>query len=254
MESGMRGCRDPRSPARALALALLGLGLAGGVAGGLAAAAGAAERGDAAASATAADAAGAPAEGAAAAPSEEPARPHRSSELDRHRGESVDLDARSATTSAPDFGAEARDPGALPGRAKPLDAVARPPDGRDPGPREDAEPREGSEDAPPPGLAPLRLRRRPDVAAPAERSLAERLCVAERDLAFARREHRDAVRAYKRARREEYPRGANRALVVEHRALAGRRLERAEAERDALLAEAETQNLDPTTTPCRRSL
>lgn len=246
------------------ALALLRLGLfAGSVAGGLAGAARAEEPMDAAPP-EAGEAAGASADrwegGAAGAP----APPYGASDLDRHRGESVDLDARAATTSAPDFDDETKDPGSLSGSTKPLDAVSRPAGGRDPEAREDATPRERADDAaegaqprdpaPPPGPAPLRLRRRPDVAAAAERTLSERLCAAERDVRFARREHEEATRAYKRARRDEYPRGAHRALVVEHRALSARRLERAEAERDALHAEADTQQLDPAASPCRRPL
>jgi hypothetical protein len=186
--------------------------------------------------------------------------PYGSSDLSRRRGDSVDPHALRAEPAAPAFGAEAKDPGDLRGTAKPLDAVARPPIGRTPG----AEEPPGAEESPdadaeasdlaPEGLAPLRLRRRPDVAAAAERTLAERLCTAERDVAFAQREHTDAVRAYKRARRDGYPRGEARALVVEHRDLTARRLARAEAERAALLAEADSQRLDPADTRCRRGL
>ena len=188
----------------------------------------------------------------AARPAEEPApvpeRPYGSSDLDRLRGASVGLDERGAATSEPDFGAETQDPGALRGRPKPLDALSHPPEGRAPEATGDGA---GAARRGPP---PLRLRQRPDVAAPAERTWAERLCDAERNVAFARREQRDAVRAYKRARRDEYPRGGARALIVEHRELATRRLARAEADRAALLAEAEAQDLDAESSACRRGL
>jgi hypothetical protein len=180
--------------------------------------------------------------------------PYGSSDITRHRGDSVDPEARRAEPAPPDFGAEAKDPGTLRGTAKPLEAVSRPPIGREAGEEKPSEPDAEASDLAPEGPAPLRLRRRPDVAAAAERTLADRLCTAERDVAFARREHTDAVRAYKRARRDGYPRGEARALVVEHRDLTARRLKRAEAERKALLVEADAQRLDPADARCRRGL
>jgi|GEM_PF-6893283 len=171
--------------------------------------------------------------------------PYGGSALDRRQAEPVAPAERRAEPAPPDYGAaDALDPDARAGGSRPLDAVAHPPRSRAPEARD--------RDAPaaiPPGA--LRLPRRPDVAAAADLSLAERLCRAERDLAHARRAGREAVIAYKRARRDEYPRGGRRALLVEQRALTTRRLERAQAVRDALAAEAEAEGLDLDDDPCR---
>lgn len=195
----------------------------------------------------AADPGEAPSAGGTAAPARPPSEPpYGSSDLDRLRAETSSPEAHRAEPSDPDFGAGTRDPAALRGRARPLGEVSHPPRGRAPGERE--------EEAAPAGPAPLRLRRRPDAAATAGLGLAERVCVAARDAAHERDEQRQALRAYKRARRDEYPRGGARALVVEHRDIATRRLERAEAELARLLAEARAQDVDPASLPCRRAL
>jgi hypothetical protein len=58
------------------------------------------------------------------------------------------------------------------------------------------------------------------------------------------------VRAYKRARRGEYPHGQAKWLVVERRDIAVRRVERADAEWEVVRAEAETSRFDFDASEC----
>jgi hypothetical protein len=91
---------------------------------------------------------------------------------------------------------------------------------------------------------PVKLRRLPSEAPPPDAPLLVRLCDADETRTFAKRELKDAVRAYKRARRGEYPRGRDKWLVVTRRDIAVRRADRAEAEWTAMLAEASTAHVD----------
>ena len=67
---------------------------------------------------------------------------------------------------------------------------------------------------------------------------------------FAKRELRDAVRAYKRARRGEYPHGREKWLVLERREIAIRRAARADAQWQTLASEAATARVDFDTAEC----
>jgi hypothetical protein len=161
------------------------------------------------------------------------AAPYQASEPGERSGRTVDPGTRAAETSEPSFGAATLDLDARPGASRELHEVARPPGPKPVPPADETE-----------GPAFLRLPRRPGEGASAERSLSERLCVAEQDLDHARREHERALRDYKRMQHGGYPRGPAKLLVIEHRDLTGRRLERAEKARDALLAEASEQGLE----------
>jgi hypothetical protein len=154
------------------------------------------------------------------------------------RGRTLDPGELRTDTREPSFGSHTEDLGEHRGDSRPLRELSRPP-----GPR----PPEEEEEVP----APLRLRRAPGEELPSSAPLAARLCDAEQDLRYARAEQLDAVAAYKRARRAEYPRGDAKALVVQRRELAGRRLARAEAALDALLAEAGEQGVDFDAAECR---
>jgi hypothetical protein len=161
-----------------------------------------------------------------------PRKPYETVGPSERRGRTFDPGTMRTETSDPPSGARTHDPDEHPGDARELDEVSR-----SPGPRPDV--------AEPPEIpAPLRLRRPLGEEPPDGAPLPERLCESERDLAHARVAFTDAVRAYKRARREEYPRGDAKYLVVEHRAIAQRRLRRAEDAHAALLAEAETRSFD----------
>jgi hypothetical protein len=154
------------------------------------------------------------------------------------RGRTFDPGELRTDTREPSFGPHSEDLGEHRGDSRPLRELSRPP-----GPR----PPEEEEEVP----APLRLRRPPGDEPPASAPLAARLCDAEQDLVHARAQLVDAVAAYKRARRAEYPRGDAKALVVQRRELAGRRLARAEAALDALLAEAAEQGVEFDAAECR---
>jgi hypothetical protein len=154
------------------------------------------------------------------------------------RGRTLDPGELRTDTREPSFGSHTEDLGEHRGDSRALRELSRPP-----GPR----PPEEEEEVP----APLRLRRAPGEELPSSAPLAARLCDAEQDLLHARAELLDAVAAYKRARRAEYPRGDAKALVVQRRELAGRRLARAEAALDALLAEAGEPGVEFAAAECR---
>jgi len=169
---------------------------------------------------------------------ESPAEPRRTpyeaaSPSDR-RGRTYDVDEMLTETGEPSFGAPTRDLEQHEGESRPLRDLSRPP-----GPKPQ-DPAKAAPEVP----APLRLRRRPGEPPRTDDPLVARLCEAEREHAHADREFRDAVRAYKRARRDEYPRGDAKYLVVRRRALAEKRLARAAEARGLLLGEAAEQSLD----------
>jgi len=171
----------------------------------------------------------------------EPAAPrprYEAADPGDRRGRTFDPGELRTDTREPSFGSHTEDLGEHRGDSRPLRELSRPP-----GPR----PPEEEEAVP----APLRLRRAPGEELPSSAPLAARLCDAEQDLRHARAELLDAIAAYKRARRAEYPRGDAKALVVQRRELAGRRLARAEAALDALLAEAGEQGVDFDAAECR---
>jgi hypothetical protein len=186
----------------------------------------------------------APPEGEAEAPPEAepaPAPPkprYEAADPGDRRGRTFDPGELRTDTREPSFGSHTEDLGEHRGDSRALRELSRPP-----GPR----PPEEEEEVP----APLRLRRAPGEELPSSAPLAARLCDAEQDLIHARGELLDAVAAYKRARRAEYPRGDAKALVVQRRELAGRRLARAEAAKDALLAEADEQGVEFDAAECR---
>jgi hypothetical protein len=176
----------------------------------------------------------------AAAPAEEapeaqaPARaPYEAAGPSERRGRSFDVDEMQAESAEPSFGGRTRDLEQHVGEARPVGELSR-----RPGPKP-VDPAAPAEEIP----APLRLRRTPGEAPAAGDPLVARLCEAELEHAHAGREFRSAVRAYKRARRDEYPRGDAKALVVQRRALAGKRMERAAQARELLLGEAAEQEL-----------
>src|SRR4029453_15498011 len=167
------------------------------------------------------------------------AAPYQAAEPGERSGRTVDPGTRAAETSEPSFGAATFALAGGPGPSPELAEVARPPGPKPVPPADETE-----------GPAFLRLPRRPGDGPSAERSLAGRLCRAEQDLDPARREHDRALRDYKRMQHEGYPRGPAKLLVIEHRDLTGRRLERAEKARDALLAEASAQGLELDSDAC----
>lgn len=201
---------------RAGALAALGLGLATAAAG--------EDEG----------AADAPAAYEAADPGD---RRSRSADPGERSGRTSDPGEHAAETREPSFGGRTVDLGERPGASRALRDVSRPP-----GPK--PAPADGETGGP----ADLRLHRRPGEGAGREAPLPERYCSAEADLEHARRERERALRDYKRMRRDGYPRGPAKALLLERRDLSARSLRRAEAARTALLAEAgeEGMELDPT--------
>ena len=154
------------------------------------------------------------------------------------RGRTIDPAELRSDPSEPSFGPHTDDLDEHRGDSRELRELSR-----RPGPL----PPEEEEEFP----APLRLRRPPGEEPLRDAPLAARLCGAEDDLAHARAQLVDAVAAYKRARRAEYPRGDNKFLVVKRRELAVNRLGRAEAALDALLAEADEQGVafDPADCP-----
>jgi hypothetical protein len=157
------------------------------------------------------------------------------------RGRTTDLDDARSTPGLPQPATGGGDPGDFSGETRTLDEMSRPP-----GPtRKKAE--WEVEEIP----GPLKLRRLPGEGPPPDAPLAVRLCDAEAGRAFAQRELVDAVRAYKRARRGDYPHGAAKWLVVERRNIAVRRAARADAEVAALRAEAETARVDYDAAECR---
>jgi hypothetical protein len=160
-----------------------------------------------------------------------PRVPYESVDPGDRRGRTFDPAELRTDTHEPSFGSHTEDLGEHRGDSRELRELSRPP-----GPL----PPEEKEEVP----APLRIRRPPGETALRDAPLGVRLCDAERELDHARRERLDAVAAYKRARRAEYPRGDAKALVVQRRELTARRLERAEAALDALLAEAAEQGVD----------
>jgi hypothetical protein len=159
---------------------------------------------------------------------------------DERRGRTIDLEDAESTPGLPQPATGGGDPGDFPGEARTLEEMSRPP-----GPtRKKAEWEiEGI-----PG--PLKLRRLPGEGPPHDAPLLVRLCDAEAGRAFAQRELRDAVRAYKRARRGEYPHGKAKWLVVERRDIAVRRVERADAEWQAVRAEADGTRFDFDASEC----
>jgi hypothetical protein len=177
----------------------------------------------------------------AAEPEPAPRKPYESVGPSERRGRTFDPGELRSETSDPAFGARSHELDEHPGSTRPLEEVSR-----SPGPREE-------EREPLPVPAPLRIRRPLGEAPPADAPLPDRLCESERDLAHARLAFAEAVRAYKRARRDEYPRGDHKFLVVEHRAIAQRRLRRAEAAHAALLSEAEAKSFDFEPTECARA-
>lgn len=163
--------------------------------------------------------------------------PYEAATPSERRGRTYEIEELRTEAGDPSFGNHTKDLDDHLGETRPLGELTRPP-----GPKPETPPREI------PG--PLRLRRLPgDQPAPGT-PLAERLCEAEREHTHASREFDDAVRAYKRARRDEYPRGDAKALVVQRRSLAQDRLARAEQARSTLLDEAADQNLDFDPTTC----
>jgi hypothetical protein len=165
----------------------------------------------------------------------EPRRvPYEAAGPSERRGRTYDVDEMRTETGEPSFGAPTSDLDQHEGEARPLRDLSRPP-----GPKPQ-DPAKAAPEVP----APLRLRRRPGELPGADDPLVARLCEAEREHAHAEREFREAVRAYKRARRDEYPRGDAKYLVVQRRALAEKRLARAAEARGLLLGEAAEQALD----------
>jgi hypothetical protein len=171
----------------------------------------------------------------AESPPEAPQRiPYEAASPSDRRGRTYDVDELRTEPGDPSFGGHTRDLDQHRGEARPVGELSRPP-----GPKPQ-DPTQIEPEIP----APLRLRRRPGEAPGPSDPLVARLCEAEREHAHASREFRDAVRAYKRARRDEYPRGDAKALVVQRRSLAEKRLARAAGTRERLLGEAAEQSLD----------
>jgi hypothetical protein len=163
-----------------------------------------------------------------------PARaPYEAAGPSERRGRTFEVGDRLTETGEPSFGGHTRDLDQHEGEARLLEEVSRPP-----GPR----PRDPESELEVP--APLRLRRRPGEGPAPGEPVALRLCEADRERRHAEQEHRSAVRAYKRARRDEYPRGEAKLLVVQRRELAGRRLARAEETWRLLLDEAAEQEVE----------
>ena len=157
------------------------------------------------------------------------------------RGRTIDLDDAQSTPGLPQPATGGGDPGDFSGETRTLEEMSR-----SPGPtRKKAE--WEVEEIP----GPLKLRRLPGTGPPPDAPLDVRLCDADAGRTFAQRELKDAVRAYKRARRGEYPHGEAKWLVVERRDIAVRRAERADAEWQALRAEAETARVDFDASECR---
>jgi hypothetical protein len=168
-------------------------------------------------------------------PDDDPKRPgYEAVGPSERRGRTIDLEDAEALPGEAQPATGGGDPGDFPGETRTLEEMSRPP-GPD---RKKAE--WEVEEIP----WPLKIRRLPGTGPPPDAPLEVRLCDVEEAAAFADRELRDAVRAYKRARRGEYPRGRDKWLVIERRDIAVRRVARADAEREALLAEAEARHLD----------
>lgn len=179
--------------------------------------------------------------GAATARAEEPEAapapervPYEAVGPSERRGRTFGVDEMQTETGEPSFGGYTSDLDQHEGEAQELRTLSRPP-----GPKP-VDPAQEPLEVP----APLRLRRRPGEAPPPSAPLALRLCEADRERAHAEREERAAVRAYKRARRDEYPRGDAKALVVQRRDLAAQRLARAEEAWRLLLGEAAEQEIE----------
>jgi hypothetical protein len=177
---------------------------------------------------------------AEAEPAPAPRPAYRSLDPAERQGRTFDPGERKGETSEPVYQDRTSTPGEHVGETRPLDDLARSP-GPQPPPA----------DAPPRIPAPLRLRREPGQELPAGASLEDQLCEAEREFDFDKREAERAVRAYKRARREEYPRGNAKYLVVQRRDITLRRLERSRVALEATRAEADDQGveLDPEACP-----
>lgn len=150
------------------------------------------------------------------------------------RGRTTDLEDAEGASGTPRPATGGGDPGDFSGETRTLDEMSR-----SPGPNRKKADWEVEQI---PG--PLRIRRLPGEGPPPDAPLHVRLCDAEEGRTFAERELRDAVRAYKRARRGEYPHGRAKWLVVERRDIAIRRAARADAEVAALRVEAETARVD----------
>jgi hypothetical protein len=154
------------------------------------------------------------------------------------RGRTIDLEDAESTPGLPQPATGDGDP--VSGETRTLEEMSR-----SPGPtRKKAE--WEIEEIP----GPLKLRRLPGEGPPPDAPLLVRLCDADAGRTFAQRELRDAVRAYKRARRGEYPHGKAKWLVVERRDIAVRRVERADAEWEVLRTEAETSRFDFDASEC----
>lgn len=176
-------------------------------------------------------------------PLAEPERvPYEALGPSERRGRTIDLDELEAKTGPPSFGGQTHDLEEFSGESHALDALSRPP-----GPRPPKAPGEELEVP-----APLKLRRLPGDGPGDDAPLAMRLCDADRERTFATRELRDAVAAYKRARRSEYPRGDAKWLVVERRDRAVRHAARAGDDWQHLMAEAEAQAYEYDATRCAR--
>lgn len=169
-----------------------------------------------------------------------PRVPYQAVDPDDRRGRTIDPAELRTDMREPGFTSRTGELGEHPGGSRELRELSRPP-----GPLPHAK----KEKVP----GPLRLRRPPGEDPLRGAPLAVRLCEAEGDLTHARGQLVDAVAAYKRARRAEYPHGNAKALVVKRRELAGRRLGRAEAALDALLAEAAEQGVEFDPAECPKS-
>ena len=156
------------------------------------------------------------------------------------RARTTDLEDVESTPGLPQPATGGGDPGDFSGDTLALDELSR-----SPGPTRKKADWE-TEDVP----GPLKLRRLPGEGPPPDAPLLVRLCDAEAGRVFAERELKDAVRAYKRARRGDYPHGKAKWLVVERRDIAVRRLERADADWEALRAEAETARVEYDASEC----
>jgi hypothetical protein len=156
------------------------------------------------------------------------------------RGRTLELDEVEADAGEAQPATGGGDPNDFPGEARTLDELSRPP-----GPTRKKADWE-LEDVP----GPLKIRRLPSERPPPDAPLLVRLCDADESRAFAERELRDAVRAYKRARRGEYPRGRDKWLVIERREIAVRRVARADADWEAVLGEAEAEHVEFDASEC----
>jgi hypothetical protein len=156
------------------------------------------------------------------------------------RGRTTDLEEVESTPGLPQPATGGGDPGDFPGETRTLEEMSR-----SPGPTRKKADWE-KEDVP----GPLKLRRLPGDGPPPDAPLLVRLCDADAARTFAQRELKDAVRAYKRARRGDYPHGEAKWLVVERRDIAVRRAARADAEVAALREEAETARVDYDAAEC----